>query len=123
MKRRTYYDIVAGTVALLFLLGVPNIESATGSESDVRPESQDVVQAAKLAPVWRNSGQGFPAGHSGERHADLFYMLPRSSDDSYKEEDRKIISPGQCPYRTWSRNLMLPLLGKVDLRLFCIPPQ
>lgn len=29
--------------------------------------------------------------------------------------------PPQCPYETWKRALALPVLGHLDLRLFCVP--
>jgi len=31
--------------------------------------------------------------------------------------------PPQCPYDTLKRGLKVPMLGKVDLRLFCVPKE
>ena len=30
-------------------------------------------------------------------------------------------TPPQCPYESWRRALTLPILGDLDLRLFCVP--
>ncbi len=205
MKRRTYYDIVAGTVVLLFLLAVPNIKSAMGSESDdssgrhhavpvsehvsvyvssestvshlgsttpvvcpdsrpsqiltlycgrpepglprlntqqnIHQESNEYAEMEKHKEVFhrqvqqmfnevsgkaivveQQAGQPLPTWNSREGHASLFYTLVPLPYDLDKEEDRGIISPRQCPYRTWHRNVSLPLVGDLDVRLFCVPP-
>ena len=206
MKRKTYYDILTGTVVLLFLLAVPNIKSATGSESDdffgrylvvpvsghvsvcvgsektvrhlgsttqavcpdsrppqiltlycrhperglprlsaqqkVRQESnayaeieerKEVIQrqpqqmfsevSGKAVVVEQQAGQPLQIVDSREGHVSLFYTLGRLPYDLDREENREIISPRQCPYRTWNRNVSLPLVGDLDVRLFCIPPR
>ncbi len=32
-----------------------------------------------------------------------------------------VYGPPQCPYRTWRREIPIPGLGRLDLRLFCSP--
>lgn len=96
---------------------------ARSGVSRCRPR-QTVDEASDNAVVFRQRwSRRLLSGDPREGRINLFYRLPRRPVTALrKEEYGAILGPPQCPYRTWRRNVRLPLIGDIDLLLFCVPP-
>lgn len=54
---------------------------------------------------------------------DVRYSFMDPSTFAAKKPYPTLNGPPQCPYDTLRRGLKVPMLGKMDLRLFCVPKE
>lgn len=106
MKRSFDFQKAGGswTVASLFLLAVVFL----------CPCAEAQENEARNLDIYPDYNSFLPKPYEGAKVS----FIDRSSD---LKKYPKLMGPPQCPHETFRKGLKFPVMGKVDLTLFCAP--
>lgn len=104
-KTNKIFQITAATLFVSLALVLP----AKGTE----PQGGEMI----------SEGSNLYSSHSGVYDQQVAFMNPTLMSPSTFGEFPGSFRPPQCPYDTWSRPVHLPLLGHLDVKLFCVPKE